>query len=61
MKMPKGFNKWTVNEQEAWLVDTLQQYYAVQNQISKMLAKLRGGQRLQIKDVDRPDEALLKS
>lgn len=61
MKMPKGFNKWTISEQESWLVARLQEYYAVENQISKMLAKLRGGQKIEVKEIDRPDEALLKS
>ena len=61
MKMPKGFNKWSASEQESWLVAKLQEYYAVENQISKMLAKLRGGQRIEVKEIERPDEALLKS
>ena len=60
MKMPKGFNKWSAQEQEIWLVNKLQDYYAIQNQISRMLASIRGGQRLQISEVERPDEALLK-
>ena len=45
--MPKGFNKWSAQEQEIWLVNKLQDYYAIQNQISRMLASIRGGQRLQ--------------
>lgn len=61
MKMPKGFNKWTISEQELWLVNRLQEYYAVENQITKMLAKIRGGERIQVKEIDRPDEAMLKS
>ena len=61
MKMPKGFNKWTISEQESWLVVRLQEYYAVENHIIKMLAKLRGGQKIEVKEIDRPDEALLKS
>jgi hypothetical protein len=60
MKMPKGFNKWSAQEQEIWLVNKLQYYYDVQSQISRMLASIRGGQRLQISEVERPDEALLK-
>jgi len=60
MKMPKGFSKWSAQEQEIWLVNKLQDYYAIQNQISRMLASIRGGQRLQISEVERPDEALLK-
>jgi hypothetical protein len=61
MKMPKGFNKWTLSEQESWLVVRLQEYYAVESHISKMLAKIRGGQKIEVKEIDRPDEALLKS
>ena len=60
MKMPKGFGKWSAQEQEIWLVNKLQDYYAIQSQISRMLASIRGGQRLQISEVERPDEALLK-
>lgn len=61
MKMPKNWNKWTLSEQESWLVGRLQEYYAVENQISKMLAKIRGGQKIEVRDIDRPDEAMLKS
>jgi hypothetical protein len=59
--MPKGFSKWTLSEQELWLVNRLQEYYAVESQISKMLAKIRGGHKIQVKEIDRPDEAMLKS
>ena len=58
--MPKGFSKWSAQEQEIWLVNKLQYYYGVQSQISRMLASIRGGKRLQISEVERPDEALLK-
>jgi hypothetical protein len=58
--MPKGFGKWSAQEQEIWLVNKLQDYYAIQSQITRMLASIRGGQRLQISEVERPDEALLK-
>jgi hypothetical protein len=61
MKMPKNWNKWTLSEQELWLVGRLQEYYVIENQITKMLAKIRGGERIQVKEIDRPDEALLKS
>ena len=61
MKMPKGFNKWSAVEQESWLVKRLQEYYAVESQISKMLASIRGGQRLHISEIERPDELLLKA
>jgi hypothetical protein len=61
MKMPKGFSKWSLTEQELWLVNRLQEYYAVESQIVKMLAKIRGGVKIEVKEIDRPDEALLKS
>ena len=61
MKMPKGFSKWSLTEQELWLVNRLQEYYAVESQIVKMLAKIRGGQRLQVSEIERPDELMLKA
>jgi hypothetical protein len=59
--MPKGFNKWSVQEQESWLVKRLQEYYAIETQISRMLASIRGGQRLHVSEIERPDELLLKA
>ena len=59
--MPKGFNKWSAQEQESWLVKRLQEYYAVESQISRMLASIRGGQRLQVSEIERPDELMLKA
>ena len=61
MKMPKNWNKLNLSEQESWLVKKLQEQYSIENEITKMLAKIRGGQRVIVKEVDRPDEALLKS
>ena len=48
-------------EQESWLVKKLQEQYSIENEITKMLARIRGGQRVIVKDIDRPDEALLKA
>jgi hypothetical protein len=59
--MPKNWNKMKLSEQESWLVNKLQEYYSVENEITKMLARIRGGQRVIVKDIDRPDEALLKA
>ena len=61
MRMPKNWNKLNISEQESWLVKKLQEQYSIENEITKMLAKIRGGQRVIVKEVDRPDEALLKS
>jgi hypothetical protein len=61
MKMPKNWNKLNISEQESWLVKKLQEQYSIENEITKMLARIRGGQRVIVKDIDRPDEALLKA
>lgn len=61
MKMPKNWNKLTLSEQETWLVKKYQEMMSEVDSVTKMLAKIRGGQRIQVKEVDRPDEALLKA
>jgi hypothetical protein len=60
MKMPKGFNKMPAMDQESWLVQKLQDLYSVESQLKKLLAAVRGGQRVIIPEIDRPDEAILK-
>jgi len=60
MKMPKGFNKMPAMDQESWLVQKLQDVYSVESQLKKLLAAVRGGQRVNIPEIDRPDEAILK-
>ena len=51
----------TIHEQESWLVKKYQEYVAIENEITKMLSKIRGGQRIHVSDeISRPDEALLK-
>ena len=61
MKMPKGFNKWSLSEQESWLVKKYQEMLNEVDSVTRMLAKIRGGQRIKVAEVDRPDEAILKS
>jgi hypothetical protein len=61
MKMPKGFSKWSLNEQECWLVKKYQEMLSEVDSVTRMLAKIRGGQRIKVTEVDRPDEAILKS
>ena len=61
MKMPKGFGKWSLSEQEAWLVKKYQEMVTEVESVSRMLAKIRGGNRIVVKEIERPDEALLKS
>ena len=51
----------SINEQEIWLVKKLNELYNEENSIKKALAKVRGGTKYMVKDIERPDEALLKS
>lgn len=48
--MEKKVNEMTLDEQEAWLVKKLQQYYAIQDDIKRLLATVRGGQRIMINE-----------
>jgi hypothetical protein len=50
----------TSSEQENYLVKKFQECCELEREITKMLARIRGGERVQIKEIDRPDEALLK-
>lgn len=61
MKMPKGFNKWSLIEQEDFFSKKLQEVFALETEYRKILAKIRGGQKVQILEMDRPDEILMKS
>jgi hypothetical protein len=59
--MPKNWNKLKLDEQESWLVKKYQEIMVDVESVSRMLAKIRGGSRIVVKEIERPDEALLKS
>jgi hypothetical protein len=61
MRMPKNWNKLNLSEQESWLVKKYQEMINEVESVSKMLAKIRGGNRIVVKEIERPDEALLKA
>ena len=61
MRMPKGFSKWSLNEQESWLVKKYQEMLSEVDSVTRMLAKIRGGQRIKVTEIERPDEAILKA
>ena len=61
MRMPSKWNKMSLNEQESWLVKKYQDIMTEVDSVTKMLAKIRGGQRIQVKEIERPDEAILKA
>ena len=60
MKMPKGFNKWTLSQQEEFFIKRLQELYEIEADMKRNLAKIRGGNRMEFKEVERPDEIILK-
>lgn len=60
MRYPKNWNKMTLSEQENWLVKKLTELYNQETNIKQALAKVRGGTKFEVKEIDRPDEALLK-
>lgn len=51
----------TLAEQEAWLVKKLTELHDLEMSVKKALAKVRGGNKYEVKEIDRPDEALLKA
>jgi hypothetical protein len=61
MKYPKGWNKMNLADQETYLVKKYQEAEDESRAIFKMLAKIRGGNKIQIKEIERPDEAQLKN
>jgi hypothetical protein len=58
--MPKGFNKWTLQQQEEFFIKKLQELYDIESDLKRNLAKIRGGNRLNFNEIERPDEILLK-
>ena len=61
MRYPKNWNKMSLAEQEAWLVKKLTELYNEENSVKKALAKVRGGNKYEIKEIERLDELELKS
>ena len=61
MRYPKNFNKMSIVEQEIWLVKKLSELYSEENTIKKALAKVRGGNKYEVKEIERLDELELKS
>ena len=61
IKLPKSFNKMTLSEQENYRVKKLLEYYKMEEDVKRMLSKIRGGNKVIVKEVERPDEAVLKN
>ena len=58
--MPKGFNKWTLLQQEEYFNNKLQELYSIETEYRRILARIRGGQKIELIEMDRPDEIELK-
>jgi hypothetical protein len=50
----------TTIQQEQWLVSKLQEIHQLEQEIKITLGKIRGGEVLIFKEIDRPDLALMK-
>ena len=59
-KLPRGFNKMTLLDQERTLAKKLQEMYSVVDEITKALAKVRGGYKYEVTELVRPDLEDLK-
>ena len=60
MRYPKNFAKLTTIQQEQWLVSKLQEIHQLEQEIKITLGKIRGGEVLIFKEIDRPYLALMK-
>jgi len=62
MKLPKNFYKMSLKEQEEILIKRMANLYAEEDIIRKMLATIRGGYKIiEPREIDRPDELILKT
>jgi hypothetical protein len=59
-KLQRGFNKMTILQQEQVLAKKLQEMYLVVDEITKALAKVRGGYKYEVTELVRPDLEELK-
>ena len=60
MKIPKSFDKMNLDQQEAWLVNKLMRLQMDVEVLRRLLARVRGGSKIDIHLDDRPDEIALK-
>jgi hypothetical protein len=55
MRYPKKFNTWSLDQQEEWLSKQRMELLEKLDQLSRELAKVRGGMKIQPMTDDRPD------
>lgn len=62
MKLPKNFYKMSLSEQEIFLIKKMQDLYEEEEALRKLMASVRGGYKIiEPREIDRPDELILKS
>jgi hypothetical protein len=62
MKLPKNFYKMSLKEQEEILIKKLAELYEEEDFVRKMMATVRGGYKIiEPREIDRPDELILKT
>lgn len=59
--LPKKFNKMSIEEQEVFIMNKLTDLYKEEKYLRKALASVRNKVKIEISEIDRPDEAMLKS
>jgi hypothetical protein len=59
--LPKKFNKMSIEEQEVFIMNKLTDLYKEEKYLRKALASVRNKVKIEISEIDRPDEAILKS
>jgi hypothetical protein len=59
--LPKKFNKMSIEEQEVFIMGKLRDLYKEEKYLRKALASVRNRVKIEISEIDRPDEAILKS
>ena len=62
MRLPKNFYKMSLSEQETFLIKKMQELYAQEDILRKLMATIRGGYKIiEPREIDRPDELILKT
>lgn len=59
--LPKKFNKMSIEEQEVFIMGKLTDLYKQEKYLRKALAQVRNKVKIELAEIDRPDEAILKS
>jgi hypothetical protein len=53
--LPKKVNKMSIEEQEVYLINKMQELYKKEEIYRRALAKVRGNHKIDLSDLERPD------